>query len=293
MQPILIDDIEHTLAHCSPLGRSLIEPIIAPVLKELLEEVSNRNWHVVSYSTFVDWVHQFSFNGQSWLVLDKIFPLASLPGRVISIDLHRAWLASRRDMLSAQVTPKIRDQLGNVEQGAQIAVLDDAVYSGSTMRTLFQEVTQMGGVVRRVVLCVSRSAFIDDYQTLGVSVDWLHRVAFGQDILHARDFFPWLPHSGRRIHERSALVCSNGHLLDFRLAPGKFQQGDWLHLNGDIKIKRLLDGANRTFVAAMESHLGRLGRVADLSLLGNSVSIPLTEPSQFVDEHTPLSLLLS
>jgi len=291
---VLLDDTKHAMAHLSPLGRRLMTPIIGGLREELLAFANREKWTIIPYCRFVNWIHQFLPDGQLWFVVDKLFPLKAVPSQAVTLDVHRAYSARGADPLDASLTLEIEGPLEIIGHGTPITVLDDAAYTGSTVCSLLHMITQRGGVVKRVALCVARPKAVWECQRLGASVDCQHMAGSGQDILHLRDFFPWLPFSGRRIkRRRSAPVHSNGSpALDSRLAPTKFAHGAWLHLTGSREVLRLIDNAARLFVVAMDEHLGRSSRVADLALLGDGVALPLRSVSESVDEHTPLQKLV-
>ena len=97
---------------------------------------------------------------------------------------------------------------------------------------------------------------------------------------------------GRRIYKRPALSSRIGNLIELRLAHILFAEGSWLHLSDEIELRKSIIDTSREFVSAFERFLGRAARIADIAILGKSVSVPLSKADQIVDEDSLLVSLL-
>jgi hypothetical protein len=258
----------------------------------MLNEAREQDWSVVPYKAFIGWVREQFNDGQVWVVLDKVFPPDEVPGPSAFLDLHRPWPVNGRRHAEVTLKPEAHGQLTPFAGSDRVTILDDAAYTGNTVRAAIKVIMGLGGTLGRVVTCVARPTFLRDCAADGISVNCLHTALDGQDILHFRDFFPWLPFSGRRVEGRTHISGSDQAHLTCRLAPATFLEEDWLHVKDDDRWCRLILDCAHACVAALDGHLGRRSRVADLPLLGHDLAIPIARPEQILDENTPLSAFL-
>jgi hypothetical protein len=289
---VVIDDAAAALAHLSEVGRQLVAPTTATVCAAIRAAAADRRWPVVPYETFVAWVRRLPPRDDIWLVADKVFPVEALGVAAAVVDLHRAWSAPGLDALHSRLSVEIGLPTEQLEPGTTVTLLDDCAYTGRTIRAAIGALHGRGVRVSRVVLGASPAAVTGHDRALGVEIVAQHVVPRGCDILHMRDFLPWLPFSGRRVHGRPGLVCRDGSVLDHRLAPALFEGGAWLHIGDDLALRRTIEAGAGEVVAALGAYLGRPARIVDLGLLGRSVGIPISRPEQQVSQEDSLAEIL-
>jgi len=292
---VLLDDLEAALCRLAPLGRRLVEPSVLPLREALLRDAERRGWPVVSYAAFVASTRALPPGSGPWVVLDKLFPEAAVPGRCVRCDVHRSWAGEGPEVLSPRLALRESrwEGIDAFDGALPVTVLDDAAYTGATVRAAASRVARHGGTVRRVVLGVARRRVAAELQEAGVDVSCHYLTEGREDILHLRDFSPWLPFSGREIAGRAVLPGPGGAPLPLRLAPSRYAAGRWLHLEERSPLRPILDEAARAFVETLRSHLGREPRISDLGLLGKAVAVPLSSPEQEAEESLPLRGLLA
>jgi hypothetical protein len=219
------------------------------------------------------------------LVLDKLMPPECDGSLRLRLDIGRSW---KDDIVTGS---NLAYEIGDARQlffpKEPISIVDDAAYSGGTLELACERVRNHGGTIGRLIVCAAREKAMKHLKGLDYEMLCQHVVPDGLDILHLRDFFPWLPLSGRKIYGCGPLVCDKV-ALEYRLAPVAFRDGEWLHLRHDPEIRLLTLTAARSFVLRLDKHLGRPARVRDLPLLGEDVGIPLVTPNVICGADTPL-----
>jgi hypothetical protein len=288
--PLVIDDVEVCASLLSPLGRDLLLPLTLQVHQEIIREFRAEKWPIVSYNAFIDWASKLRNETAVWLVVDKLFPTQSIHAPAVKVDMHRSYVHLASDVNELKLETEMLDR--HIGVGMPVVILDDATYTGSTLRCILAAVKRAGGSVERIVVCVGRPAVAEECWAETVAFSCQHLTRNGQDILHFRDFFPWLPFSGRRIGGRSDLACKDDRLLSCRLAPITYQNGAWLHLSPDKKMHGVLLWARREFFSIMDKYFHGRACVEDLLRLGIGVGVPLSQPGQMVSQNTPLAELL-
>ena len=189
----VIDDLDASLSRLSVVGRRLMTPIVMKLRDVLLNHAMSRHWYVASYKAFIDSVYRTPKDNQLWVVLDKLFPIEAIREKAVVVDLHRSWSSSLKGRLDSKLTYQFDDPLNVIKPGTIITLLDDAAYTGSTIRTVLQQIRKHGGEVRQIIIFVTRPAVIYECRKIGVSVSWQFSISSPHDILHMRDFFPWSP----------------------------------------------------------------------------------------------------
>lgn len=160
-----------------------------------------------------------------------------------------------------------------------------------TLTAVGDAVRRVGGQVDRAITCVSSPRALIALEAQGLDLERQHESAPEQDILHLRDFVPWLPYSGRRLRRRP-LPTMQAQALTYQLSPLLFSGGALLHLNCHDALVGKLKQIGSQLVVLLEESLERPARVEDLSVLGDGIGIPLSDPHQEVGSLDPLRDLL-
>jgi hypothetical protein len=266
---LLIDDLDESAARLSPLGRDLMKDDIVGLRRILVEHARLSGWQVLFYSSFVDWSTRLSGDAVV-LLADKLYPKDRLHGQVIEVDVHRDWLDTVAEReVSLQTSPFLELPTG------RITVIDDAAYSGETLRNLCRHANGAGGTVDHVIIAARSARAENVFRSENVKVSALATVPADWDILHARDFSPWLPLSGRRLGARSKTIECDFAL---RLAPLFYNRGAWLQLSETETCYGRLTDLAIGLIDRLEMYLGRSAMTQDVKLLGREVSLPMASP---------------
>ena len=270
---LVIDDLDESAACLSSLGQCLMRDDIASLRQILLEHALSHGWRVLSYSSFVDWSIDLADNTVV-VVADKLYPRGRLHGPLIEVDAHRHWTGSMDERVVSLQAPRFR-----AHSTDGITVIDDAAYSGRTLQELRKQINLVGGTIDHVVVAAISTRAERLLRAENVRVSALAVVPAHWDILHARDFSPWLPYSGRKLRSLSKPI---EHDLALRISPLFYNRGAWLQLDDtENSYVRLNDLAIR-LIDRLEIILGRSAVPHDVQLLGRNVSLPITWP-QAVD----------
>lgn len=266
---LLIDDLDETAAYLSPLGRLLLSDALVNLRRTLNHHASSNGWRVMSYASFVNWSVQVT-DAALVLVADKLYPTSRLCRAAVRVDAHRWWAgkAAEREVSIQAVSIKAPRQ-------CRIAVIDDATWSGDTLRDLCRRVNAAGGTVSHIVVGAASPCSAEMLRATGARISVFAKVPTDWDIQHARDFCPWLPYSGRRIRSKMGVLATG---IDVRLAPLFYNVGAWLQLTPDCHCWSEATELALGFIARLEAHLGRRALVQDLALLGPEASLPIRSP---------------
>src|SRR5579863_6719535 len=125
---LLIDDLDESAAHLSPRGRLLLDGILVELRRSLNQHANNHGWRILPYASFVDW-SVASLDADLVLMMDKLYPASRLRSSVARVEAHRCWIDETVEReVSIQAVPKQTALRGKV------AVVDDATWSGNTLR---------------------------------------------------------------------------------------------------------------------------------------------------------------
>jgi len=268
---VLIDDLDEAAARLSPFARRLLDEGLASLSKLLREHAIGNEWRILPYASFVDW--SASLAGESLAVIaDKLYPTDRLRGTALCVEVHRYWIA---DDAERQVLVEPESQCV-ISAGEPVVVIDDAAWSGSTLHEVCTLANSAGGRVRQVIVGAATLHAQEMFSKTKLAFLQQVTVPEGWDILHARDFCPWLPYSGRKL--RSAPGMTNTGFA-VRLAPVFYDDGSWLQV-GNQPIHSFLTDLAFQGIDRLESYLGRTATVEDLRLLGPNVSLPIDSPER-------------
>lgn len=266
---VLIDDLDEAAARLSPFARTLLEEDLASLRRLLLEHATGNEWRVLSYASFVDWSVSLA-DGSLVIIADKLYPTSRLRSRTMCMEVHRYWMT---DSVERQVFVEPEPRCA-IPKDEPVVIIDDAAWSGSTLREVCTLANSAGGKVRQVIVGAATPHAEETLRKTGVTFSRLTAVPDGWDILHARDFCPWLPYSGRKLGSTSP---ANHTGFTIRLAPLFHNDGAWLQLGEHPCYGRLTDLALHG-IDRLESYLGRAATIQDLHLFGPNVSLPIDSP---------------
>lgn len=266
---LLIDDLDETAAHLSSLGRLLLRDILLNLRRTVGRHASSNGWRVMSYSSFVDWSVPFT-DASRTLVADKLYPMSKLCGPAVRVDAHRYWVGE-----AAEREVSLQDEPIEMPYQCPVVLIDDAAWSGDTLRSLCRRVNAAGGKVTHIIVGAASPGAAELLGTTGARISVLAKVPPDFDILHARDFCPWLPYSGRRVRSEAGILATG---VDVRIAPLFYHAGAWLQLTPDCTCWREAIELAFEFISRFEAHLGRRALAQDLALLGPQVPLPIRSP---------------
>jgi hypothetical protein len=266
---LLIDDLDEAAARLSSFARTLLSEDLSRLRQILLEHATWNEWRVLSYASFVDWSASLA-DGSLAIIADKLYPTNRLRSRTMCMEVHRYWMTDSAER-QVFVEPESRCVIPN---GEPVVIIDDAAWSGSTLHEICTLANSAGGKVRQVIVGAATPHAEEMLSKTGATFSRFTAVPEGWDILHARDFCPWLPYSGRKLGSTS-LAKDTGFTI--RLAPLFHNDGAWLQLGKHPSQGRLTDLALHG-IDRLESYLGRVATIQDLHLFGPNVSLPIDSP---------------
>ena len=278
----LIDDLDQAMDGLSPLGIMLLRDSVARLRVLLNRHAMSSGWYVLPYEAFIAWSQRLIAD-EPVLVADKLYPEASLCGPVFKVSTHRHWIeetATREAATSVHVIPAL--------QNLRLTILDDAAYTGTTLENLFCLAIRSGAIPVRVVTAAVSIRCKQALTASAVKIEALITVPDSCDIMHARDFFPWLPYSGRRILNTSVPDTTSERP---RLSPLFYRDGLWLELAGH-RTGDQLRALSLDVLIKFETYLGRRATVADTGLLGQEVAVPIASPAKAALAKDPSTSLV-
>lgn len=271
---VLLDDFERSLHLLSDFGREACLPHGRLLYGQILKKASRDPWKVLSYDAFVSWLVRHQKTEQLCVVADKLFPTDQLTGPFLEMEAHRAFVpdAEAPGGLVNRIRPAADAALKKADH---IWLLDDAIYTGSTIDSMIRQFELHDKKITLTCLCSKQEARAK-FLAQGIAVEALHIAEKGKDILHLHDFFPFFPFSGRRVSARSGAH----NIQHFRLCNALYKEGSWLHIEKDKEIKNAVWQFLKTTVLKMDQLLGRATLVKDIALLGPGVELQLLHPHQ-------------
>jgi hypothetical protein len=280
---LILDDVAASLNAATPLGRIVLEAPFRVISGAVSSLARKRGWTMVAYEDFAGWAQQrMQVHLCPWIVLDPLLGTVAAPGGIHTWRMSRLFGAAGTGL---DGTPPTVPKLG---PSNEVAVLDDAAASGSTMIYVLRSVQRAGAARSHVILCASSTGAISRIRAAGggpsielyVPGDW--RVA------HMRDGCPFAPFSGRPL---GTLTCANGHVIELRVPSRHVAGNAWQAFSIDSGVRSASLAAFGGIAESFSSHLGRQACIGDLPLLGTSVPA-VVMPNVPVDATTPLSALV-
>ncbi|MFD7708865.1 hypothetical protein ACFV6E_08905 [Streptomyces sp. NPDC059785] len=248
---------------------------------------ARHHFDVVDHSLFTEWATARLTGYTDVVVLDKLF--TPPPGE--GATRYHAVRAHRRLAAHGQLVLDIEGRLGRLsglplaDPEVRVALVDDAAYTGDTLVGVLNGLARSGITVERVLVAVATERA---QKLLAARTDAVAEVFFPGpvrgDVIHARDVYPWLPHSGRSAKASGTLAPPR------RIAPLLHRDGAWL-THPALAASPALRTLAASAVDRLHGHLGREPLVADVALLGGHVAVPLRDVGD-VPNTLPLRQLL-
>lgn len=255
---LMIDDAEAALSHVERQYAQLMAPAIAELRQLMSEHFETIGGQVALYDDYAKWVAARSLDASVLLSLDRLMQPPRGPAGLLALDVHRYW-----DGAGLSIQARISGELSAC--GAQkIILIDDAVYTGSTLEAAYRALSQLGLDVAAILIGFAKPGVLQSWQGRGALA--FQNVEHG-DILHLRDYFPLLPFSGRStIH----------HGGRYRVAPLLARNGADLHLEDHPELRGRLVELCRDCMRDLAREMGKGAlEVADLALISPHIALPL------------------
>jgi len=283
--PLLVDDVAASFEHLSPLGEHVLVEAALAVRKAVIGFASSSGWLNLDYRRFTTWARPLVSSDLHWLVLDPLFAIVHPCGmqrlRVHRVRTGKDW---RIDIVN-------RDALDDAPPGEPLGLIDDTAFSGSTLVELGHMIRRSGRSIARVVLCSSTDYARAAFNSHWTKTTWFQCVAGPHRTIHLRDACPCLPFSGRPYASQPIIPTPEGP-VPIRLPIVGREHGLWQYAFADPAVRRAV---RRAVLRARSSVIERLSAalrteatIADLSLLGSSVSLP-DSPTAAVTPATTLA----
>jgi hypothetical protein len=226
------------------------------------------------------------------VVLDKLFTSPFARNRRLwhAASVHRRLLGDGSLDLHVSGLPAASLQDGD----RMFALVDDATYTGGTLSGVLDKLTSAGIAIRRVLVAVAKERARQQIAVChSVAVEAYYDQPVDGDVIHARDVYPWLPHSGRasEVVDASHAESPPGPASRRRIAPLLHEDGAWL-THPCLAASPVLRELAVSAVYRLRSHLRREPLVSDIGILGRHVAVPLPDPTDRV-ETEPLKDLVA
>jgi hypothetical protein len=280
---LFIDDVPPVLTRLTALGREVLEPGTTAVRDAVMAFAVRRGCRIIAHGAFADWVSSTvtAIGCDAIISLDRLLNLSD--AGVPVHQLHAKRIATTGGYWvdcswPSDITPYLAS--------ARVAIVDDAVASGTTVLAAIRTLAAAGANVTHVVAGVATG---DGQARLArrARVRICLYVSGRWNIAHMRDGCPHLPFSGRPSHAPSATAVAVPRAIPSPSLPGSV----WHAAALDAAIHTAIMTARRDAVRRLSEAVGRAALVNDLALLGNGVpalaaaELPLTG-------ETPLQALL-
>lgn len=252
---LIIDDIEPALALLPPAMRAAVDPSVQRLRTRIHDHASAQSHTLLSHAHFTDWILNAVDPEAVILSLDRLIG-PSRDGRIHPISAHRFWSGGR---LETRV-----DITGiSAPSGAQLVLIDDAVYTGSTLRDVINALAAESLSVSCVYVGAAKQAAL---ASVGCGRLKPFTLVEDGDILHMRDYCPLLPFSGRSVTGRGQAYRSAA-LFD--------RNGVTQHLDHDETLRQLLIKDCGAILSAIDDWCGQAVTPDMLREICPSIAIPL------------------
>lgn len=285
-QPLIVDDLASAIALLDDVSKEVVGPIAASLRHAAVLFASIHGWRIASHSAFVNWAAAEASEHVRWLVLDPLIDIARFGPDAFRIQCSRRFIRDSWEVIS---TPP--EDLPLLVQHGSIGIVDDVCAFGSTLHHACTLVESAGGNVAQIVTCVASDQGRASLLTRDRTLEFKTLFDGDFEAIHLRDGCPGLPHAGRCIAQRTAILSPAGD-ISVRVPPTGFTGGVWEVLGRDRAFGFALQNARRDFVQRLSAALGHPATVQDMLVLGNSVPL-LLFPHQPATYETPLHTLLN
>ena len=279
---ILIDDFYHSSSHLSEIGRQIFYPEVTFLYEEILRFSTKSNWEKIKYFDFTEWVLQGNNESSLWLIADNLFPVSGLSGQIIKLNSHRHLnFQDSSKVAGSNLTTIISRTQILPETTFPIVILDDAIYTGNTMRSIITE-HQLSSRCLKIITCCTKPKANRQRSFYGdCTVKFMHLAKEKEDILHLHDFIPFFPFSGRRI------LLKGENVIPLRLCASLYEKGKWLHINRDLY--KTVNNFLNTLILKMTKYLNRHPVVDDVKILGSGIEMQLRHVLHNVSLNSKIS----
>jgi hypothetical protein len=280
---VMLDDIDAAVSQLSEFGKEVVAPSAHAIRRTLLVFAAIRGWTVVHHGWYIPWALERMNPSLVWLVLDPLFPQASLRMRVKPIRFTR-----RLGPKGLEINASLPADVAYLVQGREVGLVDDAADSGQTLRYTVDLVAKCGGNVSAILVCAStgaaRASVVAESR-----IDWQQFLVGDFVAVHARDGCPLLPFSGRRTHERTHITTDCGPVT-VSMPPYVFRGGIWEQIGFDGSFRSSIVAERKAMAERMSGILGRPAVVSDIPLLGPGVALSLY-PKQVASAESSVATL--
>lgn len=262
---LVIDDVDAAMASMTELGRAVTTNGAQAVRSAVLAFAARSGWQVARYEAYQDWARRsISDDTFPWVVLDPLFRVADLGEKVRPLRLTRQY-GPRREMIEGPTADWSSRRIDG-----PAGIVDDAAGTGRTLLHVAQLLGQVGGSVRRVLLCCSSRMSRESLRSRIPHARIAEFVPGDWRVIHLRDGCPYLPYSGRPI-EHPPVVAANGSPIEVRVPPTVVRGNLWQVMAIDRGVRDVIASARADAVLRFGAAVGRRAVVGDLWLLGESV----------------------
>ncbi len=259
---LVIDDVDHALRLMTDLGRRVASPAALNVRRVVLDYAAKRGWTVISYSAFENWAIQMMTTSRvSWIVLDPLFASAgAAPPNLVRFRLSR--VGQLKGFSYGEGWSDIPD--------GDIAVLDDAVASGFTLRHVTRWIEAAARSVQQYLVCASTRLGRDNAMRETRQAKWCQLMPGDWTPIHLRDGCAHLPFSGARIN-LDPIRTETGAEVELRSPVMTLTGTPWHSLSVILPIHAAIRESRQSVAQALGYALSRPALVSDLPSLGHAV----------------------
>jgi len=258
---IIIDDIGAVCRLLPPKLRDAISPDVEKLRQEITGFARRKRYQILLHDDFSDWALTKIDTNDTIVSLDPLIGPA-VDERIQRIGVHRYW---SKTALEVRCTSDV-----DLHTLSGSILIDDAVYTGSTLKAIFDA----GLAPKGVLTGTAKPSALDTLGSIAISA---HTQCLSGDILHLRDFCPLLPFSGRSLLGRGP---------GYRVSPLLNNGGAGLHLQGETELRLVLLRQSGRILGAIDRLFGRLIEPGDLNKICPEIAQPLPNQDTEMDSQS-------
>jgi hypothetical protein len=288
---LIIDDVEPALALLSDWGRATLTAHVHRIRDAVFDFASRRNWTIAGHGKFNAWAcDQARLDGLTWLVLDPLFSVDRSDACMRRMRLSRQFDENKSIVQRTPLrgTQGVAADLGSLS--GSVAILDDAVASGRTIRHAAELAGQAGLLVQRVLVCASARSGREAIAGRLRIPEWSEYAPGDWMTMHLRDGCPFLPFAGKPAR-LTGPTSPDGGSVEVRVRSSDVVGHPWQILMMDRKVKEAVRDAQHRAVAALQDLVGHVPTIADVAHLG-SLATAVVRPDADVRNDATLSTAL-
>lgn len=267
---VIIDDLDAAICLLSELGKNILTGPCRNIQCVVRSVAREKGWRFVPYEELRAWACTTIDSTVRWLILDPLLARHTADFRTArSVRLRRVlehgeWTVKGLDISAMQE--------GDSTSG--FALFDDVAASGDTLEYAVRQVHSFGGKVEKIAVGVGSTTARRRIAAVVPQVQWAQFFESPDVAVHLRDACPFMPHSGRPVADRSVIETDRG-AIEIRLPSVSLRIGPWREIYGDFRVLAAVAQGRISVERGLSEVLGREATVGDLSLLGDSVCLPL------------------